>query len=98
MIAFQKQTRDKIEVKRSEKLFEEQRECFFHPQISKKSEKIINEKVMGGDASGRSPFIDNQNLMKNGIDKFSMLYEDAKRRKERQDKIYSNCMESECTF
>lgn len=31
-------------------------------------------------------------------DKFSSLYEDAKRRKERQDKIYSACVESECTF
>ena len=33
-----------------------------------------------------------------GIDKFYNLYEDAKRRKERQEKIYSACMESECTF
>jgi len=30
--------------------------------------------------------------------KFSTLYEDAKLRKERQDKIYSACVESECTF
>lgn len=31
-------------------------------------------------------------------DKFETLYDDAKRRKERQDKIYSACLESECTF
>jgi hypothetical protein len=32
------------------------------------------------------------------IDKFNTLYEDARRRQERQDKIYSACMEAECTF
>ena len=31
-------------------------------------------------------------------DKFSDLYKDALRRKERQDKIYSACITSECTF
>ena len=33
-----------------------------------------------------------------GVDKFGNLYEDAKRRKERHDKIYSACMEAECTI
>jgi hypothetical protein len=31
-------------------------------------------------------------------DKFTTLYKDALRRRERQDKIYSACIEPECTF
>lgn len=31
-------------------------------------------------------------------DKFADLFEDAKKRKERQDKIYSVCLDQECTF
>ncbi len=34
----------------------------------------------------------------NKIDKFSNLYEDALRKQDRQDKIYSACLETECTF
>lgn len=30
--------------------------------------------------------------------KFNELYEDAKQRFERQDKIYSACVDKECTF
>ena len=40
----------------------------------------------------------NSNLPPPVPNKFVNLYEDAQRRKERQDKIYSACMESECTF
>lgn len=31
-------------------------------------------------------------------DKFSNLYDDARRRKDRQDQIYSACVDAECTF
>jgi hypothetical protein len=34
----------------------------------------------------------------NSADKFCDLYQDAMRRRERQDKIYSACIGSECTF
>ena len=37
-------------------------------------------------------------LRSNSADKFSDLYLDAMRRRERQDKIYSACIGSECTF
>ena len=50
----------------------------------------MNEKMFGNqDVYSQKPPM---------VNKFNNLYEDAKRRKERQDKIYSACIESECTF
>lgn len=35
---------------------------------------------------------------RHSVDKFTDLYEDAKRRQERKENLYSNCLEQECTF
>lgn len=47
LINYGKATREKIEQKRSELMYLEQNECKFRPMITRKSEKIINEKYCG---------------------------------------------------
>ncbi|CDW91726.1 UNKNOWN [Stylonychia lemnae] len=91
LLKYGQQTRERIEQKRTELLLQEQSECLFRPMITKKSAKLLSERYNNNGES----------LTRNGHgskDKFSNLYEDARRRKERQDKIYSACVESECTF
>eukprot|EP00347_Sterkiella_histriomuscorum_P010260 403376977 len=86
LIKYGQQVREKIEQKRTEILLQEQAECKFRPMITKKSAQLLSDRYHPNGEVDRSS------------DKFSNLYEDAKRRKERQDKIYSACVESECTF
>lgn len=91
LIKYGQQVREKVEQLRCEIIFKEQAECKFKPEISKKSEKILSERYDHGvpyQEVGKPPL----------MDKFSTLYEDAKRRKERHEKIYQNCVEAECTF
>jgi hypothetical protein len=70
LINYGKAVREKIEQKRTEILYQEQSECIFRPSISRKSERMMNEKYNGTE-------------YRPGVDKFYNLYEDAKRRKER---------------
>jgi hypothetical protein len=63
--------KEKVDAKRSEQLYIEQNSCNFKPALSKHSERIMNERQR--DANG------------NKMNKFSNLYEDAVRRKERQE-------------
>ena len=56
----------------------------FKPKVSKVSERIMSQKQ------------GNRALSPNY--KFDSLYNDARRRQDRQEFIYSACIESECTF
>ena len=82
LLRFGQQVKEKLEIKRTEYMYRDLTECKFRPSITRKSEKMLSDR---GHSEGRQ-------------DKFSNLYDDARRRKERQDKIYSACVESECTF
>ena len=90
-----------IEKKRSEILFEKNNSHSFKPKINKNSEKLIMERsrqyleesAHNLDSSGNQTFTSAR-----GLDKFMLLYDDAIKRKERKDYIYSKCLDSECTF
>ena len=56
----------------------------FQPQISRVSQRIHQQKLQGGVGTP--------------VSKYESLYEDAMRRRERQQFIYSACIEAECTF
>jgi hypothetical protein len=60
--------KEKLEIKRTEYLYKDLSECRFRPQITKKSEKMLSDR---GNSEGKAR------------DKFSNLYDDARRRKER---------------
>lgn len=124
LIKYGQQSREKLEQKRSEMLFQEIAACQFKPQLAARhtTEKILQGRFMtaagyesdgAGDKSrGRGPAAPwradsadkNGNasgaygFRSNSADKFRDLYQDAMRRRERQDKIYSACIGSECTF
>ena len=91
LIKYGRQARERLEQKRSEKLFLEIRECRFKPNISKTSKRMFGGYESDGDGSWRAGSAD-------GREKYMSLYEDALRRKERQEKVYSNCMGPEFTF
>ena len=91
LIKYGRQARERLEQKRSEKLFLEVSACRFRPNISKTSKRICGGYESDGDRSWRGGSAD-------GREKFAHLYEDALRRKERQEKVYSNCMGPEFTF
>ncbi|TNV74359.1 hypothetical protein FGO68_gene10317 [Halteria grandinella] len=100
LIKYGVQARERVEQKRSERLFREVAECRFHPQISKKSELMVRQKAQGGYESdgGAVQERDRQAREKMFDDKFSSLYYDALRRKERQEKVYARCMAPDFTF
>jgi hypothetical protein len=83
LIKFARAKEDRMEQLRHEQFQNEQQECSFRPEISKKSEVMMNKEA------------ELNSIYRN---KFSNLYEDARRRKDRQDQIYSACIEAECTF
>mmetsp|Transcript_23973 Transcript_23973/g.36764 ORF Transcript_23973/g.36764 Transcript_23973/m.36764 type:complete len:152 (-) Transcript_23973:1911-2366(-) len=82
LLKYGEAVKDKKNSQRIENMRKETAGLNFHPKISRVSERIVESK----DAT----------IGKYG--KFDSLYADAKRRMERQNNIYSACIESECTF
>lgn len=89
--------KDKLEQRRAEMLYQTQQSCSFKPRINYNSRKIAEQRnqffyneFMGDEHSdifsNRQP------------DQFSQLYDDAMKRVERHRKIYSLCIDSDCTF
>jgi hypothetical protein len=98
-----KKSNDMIEKKRSEMLFEQQHRHSFKPQINKKSARIVMERskqfMEESHEMSRNDAPDSSFMSLNGkLDKFKLLYDDAIKRKQRKDQIYSKCLDSECTF
>lgn len=103
-----KKAQDMIEKKRSEMLFEQQHKHSFKPKINKNSEKMIMERsrqfleesaAMYATPDESSQQMDSSYMTaQNKLDKFMLLYDDAIKRKQRKDQIYSKCLDSECTF
>ncbi|CAI2384299.1 unnamed protein product [Moneuplotes crassus] len=102
-----KKTHDMIEKKRSEILFEQQNRYSFRPHINKKSDRIIQERsrqfLEESSRMAESPNFSQEfegSFMTSGnkLNKFNLLYDDAMKRMQRQDEIYSRCLDSECTF
>lgn len=62
----------------------------FKPSVCKTSDIIVRQK--------ESYRFDSADSRKNKYAKFDNLYADACRRQERQNFIYNNCIEAECTF
>ena len=89
--------KDKIDQMRAEVMYTDQKSCSFHPKINNNSRKIANQRqrffedeIVADERTesvGRSK--PNQHLQ---------LYDDAMKRVERHNKIYSMCIDSECTF
>lgn len=101
-----KKTKDMIEKKRSEMLFEKQHQHSFRPQINKHSEKLIMERsrqfleesaaMYSPDDNSRNQDMQASYMSANQrLDKFKLLYDDAIKRKQRKDEIYSKCLDSE---
>jgi hypothetical protein len=89
-------TKDKLDQKRSETLYAAQQACSFHPKINDNSRKIAYQ---------RDQFFQDENIADEysnvascKTDQFLHLYDDAMKRIERHNKIYSMCIDSECTF
>ena len=63
----------------------------FQPSVCKQSENIVKQRESyrydSADSRGGNKYA-----------KFDNLYQDACRRQERQNFIYNNCVEAECTF
>jgi hypothetical protein len=87
LIKYGKAVKDKIDSKRVESLRRETEGVSFKPTVSKVSNRIVEQKEMRNSSKGNTRFA-----------KFDSLYQDAQRRQERQEYIYSACIESECTF
>jgi len=83
LIKYGQAVKEKKDSQRIENMRKETAGLDFHPKISKLSEKITLEK---------------ERVNPQRYAKFDSLYADAKRRQERQNNIYSACIESECTF
>jgi len=90
-------------------LFEKQHEHSYHPKINKISEKLIQERSKQFMEESNHMFASshdsntqrmNESWITPGdkLDKFMLLYDDAMKRKQRKDNIYSKCLDSECTF
>jgi len=86
LIKYGKAVKEKIDSQRIESLRRETEGVSFKPSVSRVSEKIVKQKQAS------------QSLSHSKFAKFDSLYQDAQRRQERQDFIYSACIESECTF
>lgn len=84
LIKYGKAVKEKVDSQRVDKLRAETQGLTFQPKVSKVSERIVLQKKAGQSAHQYS--------------KFDSLYQDARRRQERQEFIYSACIESECTF
>lgn len=84
LMKYGRAVRDKINHQRVLNLRNELNHISFKPKISKTSEKIVAQKQAAN--------------LNHGYTKYDSLYEDALRRKERQEFIYSACIEAECTF
>ena len=86
LLKYGKAIQDKKDSIRVENLRKETEGLSFKPKVSKVSEMIVNHRKgsIGGDS--------------NKYSKFDSLYQDAQRRHERQQFIYSACIEAECTF
>jgi hypothetical protein len=85
LIKYGKAVKDKLDCQRIENLKKETQGISFKPQVSKVSAKIVEQKELRNNSKGKYA-------------KFDSLYADAQRRQERQEYIYSACIESECTF
>lgn len=86
LIKYGKAVKEKVDSQRVDKLRAETEGLTFQPKVSKVSERIVMQK------KGLSSLTESQ------YSKFDSLYQDARRRQERQEFIYSACIESECTF
>lgn len=72
---------------RSEQYYKEQSECHFRPHlIAKKTNRLANERRLYDHAGAEDH------------SRFSELYEDAKKRKERQAKLAEAILDNHCTF
>lgn len=72
---------------RSEQYYKEQSECVFRPHlIAKKTNRLAHERRMYDNAGAEDH------------SRFSELYEDAKKRKERQAKLAEAILDTHCTF
>lgn len=89
-------TQDKLEQKRAEILYEIQNSNSFHPNINENSRKIADQR----NQFFEDEYIGDENSNQYGpqSDQFLNLYDDAMKRVERHNKIYSMCIDSECTF
>jgi hypothetical protein len=87
---------DKIEQKRAEMLYEVQQANSFQPNINDNSRKIAGQRsqFFEDDYAGD----ENSNQFGHQSDQFLNLYDDAMKRVERHDKIYSMWIDSEWTF
>ena len=92
--------------KRSEILFEKQHQHSYRPQINKYSERLIQERtkqfleesaaMYASSTDSRNKNMDNSYMSaQQKLDKFMLLYDDAMKRKQRKDNIYSKCLDSE---
>lgn len=88
--------KDKLDQKRAASLYETQQACSFHPAINGNSRKIAEQRSQFFEDDGVPE--EYSNFSSNYNDQFSHLYEDAMKRVERHNKIYSMCIDSECTF
>lgn len=89
LIKYGKAVKDKLDSQRMDNLRKEVEGLDFRPRISKMSERIamVKDGIAMSQGSARSLG-----------DKFDRLYDDAKRRQERQNLVYDHCIEAECTF
>jgi hypothetical protein len=89
-------TQDKLEQKRAEVLYGIQNSNSFHPNINENSRKIADQR----NQFFEDDYIGDENSNQYGpqSDQFLNLYDDAMKRVERHNKIYSMCIDSECTF
>ena len=84
---------EKIEQLRSENKAEESNKCTFQPSISRKSQNLASFKSKRN--SLNSP-VSSSRIQ--GFNKFEILFEDAKRRKEHSERFQNLNPDSECTF
>jgi len=86
-------TKDKLDQKRAETMYERQQNCTFQPKININSRKIADQRdnFYEGD-------IEQENNSSSTQDQFLHLYDDAMKRIERHNQIYSMWIDSECTF
>jgi hypothetical protein len=77
-------TKDKLDQKRAETMYERQQNCTFQPKININSRKIADQRdnFYEGD-------IEQENNSSSTQDQFLHLYDDAMKRIERHNQIYS---------
>ena len=107
LLNYGKQVKEKRELAKQMIQDREDTQWDYQPKINKRSAKIIQERsqIMVLSPKNQTSFDGEQendrsfeqNIL-NGLNKFSNLYEDAMMRQERQQKVYSMCIDKECTF